>query len=74
MDTPVAKIAQKDKIIPQNDKKFIYYFGVLFFFYKFAQLNGILCMVVPSSGVTTNAEGVERPQYSLHKDLFSSAT
>jgi hypothetical protein len=65
---------KKDKITPQNDKKFIYYFGVLFFLYKFAQLIGKLCVVVPSSGVTTNAEGVERPQYSLHKDLFSSAT
>ena len=32
MDTPVAKIVKKDKITPQNDKKFIYYFGVLFFF------------------------------------------
>jgi hypothetical protein len=40
MDTPVAKNGKNDKITPQNDKKLIYYFGVLFFFYKFAPLMG----------------------------------
>jgi hypothetical protein len=33
---------------------------VLFFLYKFAQLMGILFMVVPSSDVTSIAEGIEK--------------
>jgi len=60
MAASVAKTAKKGKITLQNDNFFIYYFGVLFFFYKFASFYNIFLVVVPSADVTSMAVGVGR--------------